>query len=301
MQTCPNCGATNSVGAKFCTTCGKPLKDQTTDPTDLTGAKEQPEDQPKADSQPQDDPEMKAEMERQRQVQARIRAEQMAQFKQSSRGYWNYLVDSWKKPSQIVAKQFNQWFGVISMALWALMGSIAVGRAAQAGVSTVENAGSSISSLLGGDDSTTDSVNSAVQSNAIIVYFKFFLLLMIGMLAFGLVGFLFCKWAQHETISYLEYTTDLMHRCNLNIILVFCFMIFSLMGGLVQLLSMIVIMLGASIFVIGFMQSIIVPKQRIGFDSVYLTVVAMIALELALIILISIFGQSLISQFSSMF
>lgn len=299
MQTCPNCGASNAAGAKFCTTCGKPLKVQTAT-NSQAGESSQANAQSQA-TQPQDDPAMRAEMERQKQIQAQIRAEQVAQFKQSSRGYWNYLVDSWKKPSEIATAKFNKWFGVISMAAWALMGSIAVGRGTQNGINTATNFANSIVGGLTGDSSADDSVNSAVQSNAMIIYFKFFILLLVGMLAFGLVGFLFRKWAQKEEITYLDYITDLMHRCNLNIILVFCVMILSLMGGLIQFLSVIAVSLGASIFMIGFMQSIIVPKPRVGFDSVYLTVVAMIALELVLIILITIFGQSLISQFSSMF
>ncbi|MFD0898706.1 zinc ribbon domain-containing protein [Loigolactobacillus binensis] len=299
MQTCPKCGATNDAAAKFCTTCGTPLKGQTGNRSQTTESA-QTEAQSQSNQQEQADPAIQAEVERQRQVQAQLRAEQVAQFKQSSRGYWNYLVDSWKKPSQVVVGQFNRWFGIISMAAWALIGSIAVGRTAQAGVNTVENASSSILGIFGGS-STADSVNNTVQSNAITVYFKFFLLLIVGMLALGLVGFIFRKWAQKESLSYFDYTTDLMHRCNLNIILVICVMLFSLMGGFVQLLSVLVISLGASIFVIGFMQSIAIPQPRTGFDSVYLIVVAMIVLEIVLFILFSIFGQSLVSQFSSMF
>lgn len=299
MQTCPKCGATNEATAKFCTTCGTPLKGQSNNQSQIKESKSAV-DQSQTDQQPKVDPAIQAEVERQRQVQAQLRAEQVAQLKQSGRGYWNYLVDSWKKPSQVIAGQFNRWFGVISMVVWALIGSIAVGRTAQAGVNTVESASSSILGLFG-DSSTADSVNSTVQSNAMTVYFKFFLLLIVGMLALGLVGFLFRKWAQKELLSYLDYTTDLMHRCNLNIILVICVMLFSLMGGFVQLLSVLVISLGASIFVIGFMQSIVIPQPRTGFDSVYLIVVAMIVLEIVLFILFSIFGQSLVSQFSSIF
>ncbi|MFC6169355.1 zinc ribbon domain-containing protein [Loigolactobacillus jiayinensis] len=292
MQTCPNCGATNPATAKFCTTCGQPLPGQATANSQANPAQ--------SAAQPQVDPAVQAEVDRQRQVQAQIRAEQMAQIKQSSRSYWNYLVDSWKMPSLVTSAQFNRWFGLISMAAWALMGSIAVGNAAQAGVNRAASTTSSIFGLFGAS-STADSINGTVQNNAMIVYFKFFLLLMVGMLAFGLIGFLFRKWAQKETISYLEYATDLMHRCNLNLILVLCALVFSLMGGFIQILSVFVITLGGSIFMIGFMQSIIIPKPRVGFDSVYLTVAAVVALEIILLILLATFGQSLASQFSSLF
>ena len=346
MQICPNCGATNSATAKFCTTCGTKLlgekvqpeqpkaepvisqvepEQPKVEPVTSQVEPEQPNVQPVASQvepeqpnvqpvtptqtaqvqqntrpqQPQVDPAIQAEQERQRQAQAQVRADQVSKFKESSQGYWDYLVDSWKKPSQVIVSQYNRWFGLISMGIWALLGTISVGHTAQSGIDTVEDTTNSALSLF--DSETAESATSTIQSNAMTVYFKFLLLLIVGMLVFGLVGFLFRKWAQNDNLTFLEYTTDLMHRCNLNLILVLCALLLSLLGGAVQLLSVLLISLGSSIFVIGFMQSIVLPKPRAGFDSVYLTVVAMIALEAALIILMSIFGQSLISQFSSLF
>ena len=346
MQICPNCGATNSATAKFCTTCGTKLlgekvqpeqpkaepvisqvepEQPKVEPVTSQVEPEQPNVQPVASQvepeqpnvqpvtptqtaqvqqntrpqQPQVDPAIQAEQERQRQAQAQVRADQVSKFKESSQGYWDYLVDSWKKPSQVIVSQYNRWFGLISMGIWALLGTISVGHTAQSGIDTVEDTTNSALSLF--DSDTAESATSTIQSNAMTVYFKFLLLLIVGMLVFGLVGFLFRKWAQNDKLTFLEYTTDLMHRCNLNLILVLCALLLSLLGGAVQLLSVLLISLGGSIFVIGFMQSIVLPKPRAGFDSVYLTVVAMIALEAALIILMSIFGQSLISQFSSLF
>lgn len=296
MQTCPTCGAEVPSTAKFCTKCGTPLSQSTV--SDDPSKKATTTQEPPAQSQLNESD--AAELERLRQLQSLQRAEQMKKFKKSSSNYWVYLRDSWAAPSIVVGKKYNKWFGLLSMAIWSLMGCISVSSAIQAGVSGVQSATSSLASLFDASD-TANSVNSNIQSNAILIYIKIFILLFVGMLVFGAVGFAFRRWAQHDQISYLDYLTDLMHRGNLNLILVLCSMVLALIGGLVQILNMLFVSLGGSLFVVGFMQSIIVPKNRTGFDSVYLTVLAMIALEVALTIITLIFGHSLIGQFSSFF
>lgn len=302
MIKCPNCGAEVAATAKFCKVCGFALKPQPATPVQPAQPQATQTQQPAVPQQPQVDPAVAAEQERQRQLAAQKRAEQMDRLKQSSRGYWTYLVDSWKAPSQVIGKTYNKWFGLISMGIWAVIGTIAVGSATQAGVNSVTNTTSSVTSLLGGDSSTASSINGEVQNTATAIYFKFFLLMVVGMLVFGAIGFMFRRWAQNEEISFLDYTTDLMHRGNLNIILVCIAMILGLIGGFIQLLSLLIVSLGTSIYTVGFMQSIIVPKPRAkGFDSVYLTVLALFCLNLALFVVVMIFGKSMISSVTSMF
>lgn len=290
MQICSNCGAENVATAKFCTTCGAPLA--------AKAAEKQPEPTPAAPAQPAQpavDPAVQAEIERQRAIQAQLRAERMAHLKKTGSGYWSYLVDSWAHPTEVEGKTYNSWLGTISMVIWAVLGAFSIGHSANAGVSRMEDFSSSLGEAFGMSE-TANAVNSSLSANAMAVYFKIFLLLLAGMFAFGGIGYVFRKWAQKDQISFLDYTTDLMHRSNLNIILIAFVAVMSLVGGVVQLLTGIAVILGANIFFTAFTTSIILPRPRAGFDSVYMTILATFTLGLGLFFLSLIFGQSVMSQ-----
>lgn len=150
------------------------------------------------------------------------------ELKKNAASYWNWLVTSWKNPTEV--KQTNKYAGLISLALESLFLIVGIGKYVNA---IVEAASSSVASFFGDSSYESSGMGFGFYLTGFIVFFCA-ALAMVG------IAYLFC--GRDEKTNFLTFSNKVAHYSN---VILIADALFILSGFVVASLSS-VILLAAS-------------------------------------------------------
>lgn len=150
------------------------------------------------------------------------------ELKKNAASYWNWLVTSWKNPTEV--KQTNKYAGLISLALESLFLIVGIGKYVNA---IVEAASSSVASFFGDSSYESSGMGFGFYLTGFIVFFCA-ALAMVG------IAYLFC--GRDEKTNFLTFSNKVAHYSNVILIADALF----ILSGFVVASSSSVILLAAS-------------------------------------------------------
>lgn len=150
------------------------------------------------------------------------------ELKKNAASYWNWLVTSWKNPTEV--KQTNKYAGLISLALESLFLIVGIGKYVNA---IVEAASSSVASFFGDSSYESSGMGFGFYLTGFIVFFCA-ALAMVG------IAYLFC--GRDEKTNFLTFSNKVAHYSNVILIADALF----ILSGFVVSSSSSVILLAAS-------------------------------------------------------
>lgn len=150
------------------------------------------------------------------------------ELKKNAASYWNWLVTSWKNPTEV--KQTNKYAGLISLALESLFLIVGIGKYVNA---IVEAASSSVASFFGDSSYESSGMGFGFYMTGFIVFFCA-ALAMVG------IAYLFC--GRDEKTNFLTFSNKVAHYSNVVLIADALF----ILSGFVVASSSSVILLAAS-------------------------------------------------------
>ncbi|WP_281165134.1 zinc ribbon domain-containing protein [Liquorilactobacillus sicerae] len=293
MKHCPNCNAEVDADAKFCTSCGTRLTPNS------TGAVNQAPTATKSPatnttSSQQNFNADQTQWQSQQAPQSRINSQVL---QSALKDYWYWLVASWKKP--FANQTANQYFGMISLFIEALLFSLGLGHIAQKGASTATDTANSIASVF------SDSSYHASYSLGFGFYFSIILIIFIASLAMVGVSFLMfhAVSGNQNQETFLNYTNRIVHYSSLILVLdlVFCLVSFlSSVGSASILFSMLLLSLVSLIWSIALICGVVTFKSGGQFDRIYGAAVATLICSIIEIIAICLIASKLGDAMSSL-
>lgn len=126
------------------------------------------------------------------------------ELKKNAASYWNWLVTSWKNPTEV--KQTNKYAGLISLALESLFLIVGIGKYVNA---IVEAASSSVASFFGDSSYESSGMGFGFYLTGFIVFFCS-ALAMVG------IAYLFC--GRDEKTNFLTFSNKVAHYSNVILI-----------------------------------------------------------------------------------
>lgn len=295
MKHCPNCNAEVDADAKFCTSCGTRL---TPNPT---AAINQPATAAKSANNSNTSQQNVKSNPAQPQQATQNRINSQA-WQDSLKNYWHWLVAAWKKP--FANQVTNQYFGIISLFLEALLFSLGLEHLAQKGTSTATDTANSLASVF------SDSSYHAAYSLGFGFYFSIILIIFIAALAMIGVSFLMfhAVGGNQSQETFLNYTNRIVHYSSSILVLdlIFCLIVFlSSVGFSTILFSVLLLSLVSLIWTIALICGVVTFKNGGQFDRIYGAAVATLICSLiesiTVYLIVSKLGDVVSSLLQSLF
>ncbi|WP_125589094.1 zinc ribbon domain-containing protein [Companilactobacillus jidongensis] len=273
MIKCPNCGAENKTGVKFCTKCGMQLSgDDAAKPSANTNGSPQA-------------------------------SERIQVFKKHSLNYFEWFTKSLKNPS--IVKNGNKYFGLVTL----LLNSILVAYifhilGNKILVAFVEQANELMNTF------NRDSSSISAIPTGLSLYLRLLMIVLIYNVIFSLVGFLSKKYLIGDNISLSGYLNQLGSYSNgmlvVDIISIIILWItlptdFSMIESHYGFIYVFIfaISLLSLIWSIAFIGSILISDGKSKMDKIYVAVLAEIIVGIVLFIVLKGVYSSVAANYSS--
>ncbi|CAM3136059.1 zinc ribbon domain-containing protein [Lactiplantibacillus plajomi] len=288
MKFCPNCGEQVDDDTRFCTHCGYDLQQATesaasTAPTATSNAAA--DTQPTQPTQPGTNANGPVQP----------KSDRVGQFQVLSKNYFQWFVESLKRPSEEVVA--HKYFGLVSLLLSALLLTVAIVAAINR---FIKQAAAATSSVLN------------VKTLSFGLDFKLFVLVVVGILFFVLIGFGASALGERDgRINFLDYVNRFAHLTNvgliLNVILIFAVYTITFdtdnpLNFIKRLgFAVVVAVILQLIWQVGLILSVNNTIHTERFNKFYVVLLAMLVLSLAFYVFFRIEGENLVLDFTSEF
>lgn len=194
------------------------------------------------------------------------------ELKKNAASYWNWLVTSWKNPTEV--KQTNKYAGLISLALESLFLIVGIGKYVNA---IVEAASSSVASFFGDSSYESSGMGFGFYLTGFIVFFCA-ALAMVG------IAYLFC--GRDEKTNFLTFSNKVAHYSNVILIADALF----ILSGFVVASSSSVILLAAS-WIEWNVSLVYAAQNENRMNKIYSGTLVMIANIIVLVITFRVIGS----------
>lgn len=255
MKYCPHCGAEVPAYAKFCTKCGYDLS--AIQNAESSENESQENEQQNEEKNPQSEPSTKTAVNLQEKITAVKNNENVQQLSTSAQGYWKWLVSSWKHPFKV--QQSRPWAGITSLIIEIVLYMLGLTVSINRILNNIEDVLSS-SNLFNSSDIPNLSPTGMI--------FRIFIFTVIST-AIMLGGtYLVRKFLYQKEVNFWQFTNQVAHYSNLNLILNLVVLFLCLISSSISLLFLFTAAI-IGIFWLALYASVLTPQLKARYDKIY--------------------------------
>lgn len=198
------------------------------------------------------------------------------ELKKNATGYWNWLVTSWKNPTEV--QMTGRYAGIVSLALESLFLIVGIGRYIN---SVVNAAVSSVSSVFGGSSYSSSGMGFGFYLTGFIVFICASLV-MVG------IAYLFHG---HEEGGFLAFTNRVAHYSNVILIADVLFILFGFIVASSPSVALLAMLLLASSWLEWNVALVFAAQNERRLNKVYSGTLLMIANIIVLFVTFLVLGS----------
>lgn len=272
MITCPNCGAANKKGVKFCPKCGTRLSGEDTDNNSKASSTQT--------------------------------SERIQTLKKHSMNYFEWFVNSIKSPS--VVSNENKYFGLVTLLLNSFLVAYIFHVLGNRILVTIVDAANGFLNAFNQDTSSTAAIPTGFS-----LYVRLLMIVLIYNAIFVLIGFLSRKYLIGENIGLSSYLNQLGSYSNsmliadvISIVLLWVtipadFSTIETNHGFIYVFIFALSLLSL-MWSIAFIGSILISANKAKMDKIYVAIIAEIVVGIVLYIIFKGVYSSVAANYSSL-